>query len=251
MKRCFAMFAILVMAGVFLAGGVTSGQVAPPKPNAPLALATGDSVSLAFSLPATPRPHRIQVLRSTKEGTTFSIAADLDASVLAWVDKDVTAGKTYVYAIRTQRGPEKSEISQSIEVTVGGSARVTLLGGSLDRALFEVVLYKGGKKVSARFVHKAGEKIGDLAWVDELDGVADFRLGPTLVRMSLTSSEALETQREALKTADGSALTDLAGRPLELDFKLPTGNHEVVQVTLLDAKGQPASLREGESLKIE
>lgn len=249
MVRRLCLF-LICLAALVPALKQAQGQ-AGAKPPAPYALAAGDGVSLAFRLPANPRPHAIQVLRSTRQASTFAIVAELDAAVLTWVDSDVQAGQTYLYAVRTVRDGATSDISETVEVLVGGGARVTLLGGSLERALFEIVIYRQGKRLSARFVHKEGEKIGDLAWVDEIDAVADFRLGPTLARISLARSESLETQREALKAADGSPMTDLAGRPIELEFKVPTHNQEVIQVRLLDAQGRPVSLREGESLRIE
>lgn len=242
---------LAVFAAMFAAGSGAGGQAPSSKPPAPLVLAAGEGVSLAFALPAKPRPHGIQVLRATKESSTFAVAAEIDASALTWVDDNVVAGRTYVYAIRTVRDGQASDISPTVEVTVGGSARITLLGGSLERALFEVVIFRQGKRLASRFVHKPGDKIGDLAWVEELDGVADFRLGPVLATITLTQSEAVETQREVLKRADGGGLTDLAGRPIELAFKVPTHSHEVVQVRLLDAQGRPRFLREGETLAID
>jgi hypothetical protein len=246
-------FIILVVAAACVAASWTaglSGQTALGRPVAPLALAVGDSVNLAFTLPAEPRPHRVEVWRAEKDGAAFKVVAQLDASTLAWTDSDVGQGRTYLYAIRTSRGASQSDISPPVEVTVGGSARITLVGGSTERALFEVVVFRGGRRLIAQFVHVPGETIGDLAWVGEIDGVADFRLGPKLTSLSLAEGEAVETRRETPALPDGKPMTDLAGRPIELEFKLSAGKQEVLIAAMVDKQGAIVTLREGESLDV-
>lgn len=185
------------------------------------------------------------------EGTSFAIVAELDAHTLRWVDQDVRAGATYLYAIRTLRGTLQSEISPTVEVVVGGHSRVTLVGGSLERALFEVVMFRAGRRLEARFVAKPGEVIGDFAWVDEIDSVADFRRGVRLVALELQQSISTESQRSALKAADGAALTDLAGEPIELEFVVPGRANEVLVATVARGDDTEARLAEGESLRVD
>jgi hypothetical protein len=221
-----------------------------PRPPAPLVLATGDSVSLAFKLPASPRPQRVQVLRAVKDAGGFIEVANLDASQLSWVDTDVQPGTVYWYTIRTSRGGAQSEPSPRAEAAIAGGSRVTLIGGSTERALFEVVVYRGGRRLAAQFVHKAGDVIGGFAWVEELGRVEDFRLGPRLTSLELAQSDAHQAQREVLTAPGGSPLTDLAGRRIELEFRVPAGRQEVLQATLQDSQGRGQQLTEGESLLI-
>jgi hypothetical protein len=251
MRRGFLMLSVFLALVLVGSADHPVGQAAMPKPDAPYALASGDSVRLAFTLPREPRPQRVHVLRAAKDGPAFTVVADLDAAALAWTDKDVRAGQTYLYVIRTLRGAATSEPSDPAEVTVGGTARLTLVGGSLERALFEVTIYRGGKRHTARFVHKPGEAIGDLAWVPELNSAADFRLGPTLVGLSLGESDAIETSRLALKNAAGEPITDLGGQPIELDFAIPTGSHEVLRAAIRTKGGNEVTLQEGATLQVE
>ncbi len=245
-----AVFLLALAAMVLAGGGMSSQQTALPAPGAPLALASGDGVTLAFTLPPDPRPQRVIVLRAARDGDAFAIVADLDAAQLTWVDRDVRAGRRYLYAIRTRRGASESEPSATVEVLVGGTSRITLVGGSTDRALFEVVIYRGGRRFSSRFVHKPGDPIGDLAWVPELDAAADFRLGPRLAGLSLTTGESTAISREALLQADATPLTDAAGRPIELEFSAPAGTHEILQARVT-TRGGEITLKEGDTLRVD
>lgn len=242
-----ALMAVLTLG----AGDRRAEEATLPRPAAPYAVAAGDTVKVAFRLPPIPPPRKVQVLRAAQEASSFAIVAELDAQALQWVDEEVRAGGTYVYAIRTMRGQVLSEISPTVEVVVGGHSRVTLIGGSLERALFEVVMFRSGRRLTQRFVHKPGEAIGDLAWVDELDSVADFRRGLRLAGLALRESVSAENQRSDLRAADGSALADLAGEPLELDFLVPGRSRETLVAAIIDGEGRETPVAEGESLRVD
>lgn len=220
-------------------------------PGAPLALASGESASLAWSLPPAPKVDVVVIYRSGKEGAGLSEVARVNAGDLRWTDKDVALGRTYEYRIQILKGAKSSGISGHAEVTIGGSARITFVGGSVDRALFEVMMFRRGRRVSARFVHKPGDAIGDLAYVPDLDSVEDFRLGPTLVKLDIGVAETRETSNDTLLDAKGQPMKDLAGRDVRIDFTYPGATNEIVIATILDAQDRPMKLKEGESYKTD
>jgi hypothetical protein len=144
----------------------------------------------------------------------------------------------------------RSGPSQPTEVLAGSGARVTLRGGGPARAVFEVTLYSEGRKLSAIFSHGAGEKIGDLAYVNDLQKVIDFRLGATLRELSLTRAYAPTVLRETLVDPGGAVITDLAGIPIAMEFRVPDAEREVLSATVELPGGRFVPLLEGASLEL-
>ena len=224
-------------------------QTELPKPDAPLAIAGGESVNIAWSLPPKPKPDTVVILRGTSDGQQFVEVGRVAASELRFIDATVSLGRTYQYRVQTMKGTLSSALSEPTEILVGGSAKITFIGGSVDRALFEVVMFRRGRRVSARFVQKIGDAIGDLAYVTDLDSVEDFRLGPTLMRLTIGVAESNEDASLPLLGADGQPMKDIAGREINSDFHFPGATHEIVIATLQNKAGQPIQLKEGESYK--
>lgn len=240
-------FATLVTITGLVMFGADAQQPLLPKPDAPIAVAAGESVSLAWSLPPKPKPDTVVIYRGTGDGAQFIEVGRVPASALRFTDNEVSLGRSYQYRVQTLKGAEKSELSEPADVLVGGSAKITFLGGSSERALFEVVMFRRGSRVTAQFVHKPGDAIGDLAWVAELEGVEDFRLGPKLQALAISVAESRENVSQPLLGPDGQPLADIAGRTVKVDFQLPGATHEIMIATLLDAQGKPFQLKEGES----
>lgn len=240
------------LAVLTLSGAHSDAQaVELPSPAAPLALAGGEAIDLAWSLPPGVKPETVVILRSGKDAAGLAEVARVPASDLRWTDSDFTLGQTYEYRVQTLKGAKKSGISEPATVLVGGTARITFLGGSTERALFEVSIFRRGRRVAAQFVHKPGDKIGDLAYVPDLDSVEDFRLGPTLLKLSISVAEARETASETLKTSNGEPMLDLAGSEIQIEFTYPGATKEVVVAYITDAAGQPQVLMEGEAFKTD
>lgn len=243
---------MVCISALAFAGAQSNAQTAElPMPDAPLALPGGESVSLAWSLPPQAKPALVVVYRSGKDGAGLAEVARVSASDLRWSDSDVTLGQTYEYRVQTLKGSKNSGISEPATVTVGGSAKITFLGGSENRALFEVVMFRRGRRVAAQFVQKPGDRIGDLAYVPDLDSVEDFRLGPRLVKLDIGVAEARETISEALTNAKGEELKDLAGREVQIEFTYPGATKEIVIASISDAAGRPLQLKEGETFKTD
>lgn len=222
-----------------------------PTPEAPLVLAGGESVNLAWSLPPKPKPDTVIIYRTLFGGANFVEVARVGASELRYVDDKVTLGKTYQYRIQIARGANTSAMSEASEITVGGTSRITFLGGANDRALFEIVMFRRGRRISAQFVTKPGDAVGDLAYVEDLDTIEDFRLGPSLQEITLGVAESRENVTNTLIGPDGEMITDLAGRPVKVEFEFPGATHEVAIATLKLADGKTMQLKEGETFKAE
>jgi hypothetical protein len=228
-----ALIVCLTVAGAWI--GVATSSAQPqnlPRPNTPLAHVGGDSVSLAFTLPERPRVEQVQVLRAEKGGTTFVVLAELPPTELAYTDTTVTAGTTYLYAIRTRARDVSSEPSRPAEVSIRGTDTLTLLGGSLERAWFEVAVFREGRRFSSRFVHRSGEVIGDLVYSPEAEGPVDLRLGAMLLRLELTEETATETERIVLRETHGGTMRGPSGREIALDFEFPVEQHESIRATI-------------------
>lgn len=240
------LFAVLVCAGTW-AGVRTGAQTEElAAPSAPLLMASGESVQIAWTLPPGPKVDTVIVFRG-HEGGKYVEAARAPASDLSLTDDGVRLGRTYQYRLRMARGAAQSGFSEEATVTVGGTSRIVFHGGSPGRAVFEVVVFRDGERVSRRFVHGPGEAIGDLAFVPGFDDVIDFRLGPTVVDMELGRAAVAQTQREVLKDAGGNPVTGPDGEPIELDFHIPGGEREVLIATVQDDDGGTFELREGET----
>lgn len=242
---------VLLLAPLLLWQPGLAQQAGLGRPAAPMAVVSGESVQLAFRLPPGPKPAQILVFRAAKEDSQFTRMAELEGSALSYTDTDARLGRTYLYQIQLIRGADRSQASPATEIRVGGSARVVFLGGSTERALFEVIIYRRGKRISAQFVHKPGDVIGDLQYVPELETIEDFRLGPKLVKIDLTRAVTASRSRESVRDAGGTELVDSAGKPVVLEFEFPGAEQEVAQATILDNEKRPRAVREGETLRLE
>jgi hypothetical protein len=237
---------VLAAALVVLSVAGAVAESALSAPDAPLVLAAGDHVALAWTLPPDARARDVILLRAEKDDSRFEELARLPASELRYTDRDVKPGRTYQYVLRLVRGSASSELSPYAEVSVGGTDRVVFLGGSTERAWFEVVRFVGGTRVSARFVHKPGQAIGDLAYVPALEATLDFRLGHRLETLTLDVAPAQDVTRAPLSRADGKAMTDAAGRPVELTFRHAGPRREIVTALVRGRDGATRVLAEGE-----
>lgn len=246
MGKPFTRFLCILLLLAPLMGSSSAQPQDMPTPPAPLALPDGESVQLAWSLPPAPRADTVVIYRSTRRGAQFDEVARLPAADMRYVDKGVVLGQTYQYRVQTVRGVNASPLSEAAEVLVGGGSRIIFLGGSLERGLFEVVAFRRGRRVSARFVHKPGDPMGDLAYMADVDAVEDFRLGPRLVKLRIGHAESRKSGSEVLKNASGEAVKDLSGREVTLDFDFPGAAREVVIATIALADGREVELKEGE-----
>jgi hypothetical protein len=253
MRRFVVILACLAVIAVASAIGLqTLAQAAElPKPEAPLALASGESVNLAWSLPPKPKPELVVIFRSTADISTMVEVGRAPASDLRFTDSKVTLGVTYQYRIKLLKGAKESPLSEAVEVLVGGNARITFLGGSLDRALFEVTMFRRGQRISSQFVQKIGDQVGDLAYVAGLDYVEDFRLGPKLTALVIGVAESQETIGQPLLGPDGQPQKNLGGRDVQIEFKFPGATHEIMIATLTDKAGKTIQIKEGESYTVE
>lgn len=240
-------FLVLVVAALVLVlmGGAERASSQPVTPSAPLCLAAGQSVRLAWSLPPGPKPSLVVIYRAEQEAAAFVELARVDATTLSHVDDTVQLGRVYQYTLATVRGAAVSPMSAATQVLVGGSSRVLLRGGSIDKAVFEVTVFRAGRKLSASFVHGPGEQVGDLVHVPELQRIEDFRLGLTLRELSLSRAKSEVTSMEELKDADGKPLLDFGGKPLRLEFRAPGSEREVLTAALALKDGRVVTLTEG------
>jgi len=236
----------LIALVVFGLGGETPrAQSELRAPDAPLCLAAGQGVRLGWSLPAGPKPSLVVIYRAEKESAAFVELARVDATALSYVDGDVQLGRTYQYRLATLRGSANSSMSNAAEVLVGGTARLLLRGGSLDKAVFEVTVFRAGRKLTSTFIHAPGEKVGDLVHVPDLQRIEDFRLGATLRELTLARAISETVSPEALADAEGKPMFDFGGKPIKLDFRFPGTEREVLTAALALADGRIISLVEG------
>lgn len=231
-------------------GTLTSAQTPElTKPGAPLLIAGGETVQVAWSLPEGPKLEIMVIYRTTKAAPQLVEVGRVAARRLTFTDDDVRLGQTYQYRIQAFRGMHKSAMSDVSEVRVGGTAQIAFLGGSPERAVFEVSMFTKGSRVTAQFVHSPGDVIGDLAYVEALETIVDFRIGPRLVGMEIGDSTPDETQRETLKDAQGEPMRAPGGGEIELEFIVPGREYETLIATLRDTGGRTFTLREGETWK--
>jgi hypothetical protein len=222
-----------------------------PQPAAPLLLADGQSVSIAWSLPPKPKPEIAVIYRAAADGTNMIEAGRAPASDLRFTDKDVALGVTYQYRIKLMKGTKESAFSEAASVRVGGSAKITFVGGSLDRALFEVTMFRRGQRVSSTFVQRVGDQVGDLAYVASLASVEDFRLGPKLTKLEIGVGESSETANQTLLGPDGQPIKGPGGREVKVEFKFPGATHEIMIATLASKDGKTFQMKEGESIAVD
>jgi len=249
--------ALITLLGVALAlalsASATPGSQAQSDlqaPLAPLAMAAGQSVVLAWQLPARPRPDTVVIYRSEKTAEAFEELARVESATLGFTDEKVELGRAYQYRLAMLRGAAASPMSGAVEVLVGGTARMTLRGGSTDRAVFDVTVFRGGRRLTSAFSHSPGEKIGDLVHVPELARIEDFRLGVTLRELSLSRARSETTSRLALQTSAGESLKDLAGNPIQADFRFPGSEREILTAAIQLADGRIIALAEGVSFTV-
>ncbi|MBX3473027.1 MAG: hypothetical protein KF754_01430 [Planctomycetes bacterium] len=240
-----AILLVMIALGLAVQGGAAVAQSEPLVPAAPLCMAAGKGVSIAWSLPSGPRAQLAVIYRADKQTAAYDEVGRADASALAWTDETVELGKVYLYRVSLTRGATRSPMSDAAEVQVGGTSRVVLRGGSIQRAVFEVTLFKGGRRLTQVFVHSVGEAVGDLAHVPELGVVQDFRLGLTLRELALSRARGEESSLEELKDASGQPLRDAGGQPIKLDFRFPGQDRAVLTAALALKDGRVISLVEG------
>lgn len=247
---CSSFLSALLLALLAVAGPGRAQQALNP-PTGILSLASGGSVHLAWQLPGSPRPHGVIIYRANKAVGVFALRAQVKANVLTLVDSEVTLGETYLYRLASYRGQKLSDYSPVIEVAVGGNSRIAFLGGTRQRAVFEVTLYAEGRRFAETFVQAVDEPVGDLRYVESLSRTLDFRLGPLLIGLSLGYSEGDAVLREKILDREGRALKDAGGRDVELEFRVPAERREILTATLKLADGSEYQLAEGRSLIIE
>ena len=221
-------------------------QAALSKPGAPLAVVAGNSVQLSWRLPASPRPLNVILYRGDAGGP-LSRLATLEAERRSFTDNAVSVGQAYDYAIALdQRGLPLSAMSPSVRVSIGAMDRVVFRGGSISRAVFDVAVFSEGRKIVESFVAAPGEVVGDLRRIDGVEKPLDFRLGCKVIALRLEIAPGRSNERQPILDSAGQALTDLAGRPLELTLPAKGESRERLVAELEAAGGRRVTLQEGE-----
>jgi hypothetical protein len=223
---------------------------APLQPPPPLVHAEGGQVVVAYRLPRESRVDQVQILRARGDGANIQQVAELDPNTLSWTDTGVELGVAYTYILRTLRGLELSPPSLPVEVTIGGGTTVTLLGASMNRAWIEVVLYRDGERLAARFVHRVGDSIGDHAYSQTAGTIVDFRPGVRLERLELRTEAGTEPERLPLLSPDGEPVRSLTGNTPALTFELPAERHEQV-IAHLVLPDRRVELPVGQTIRID
>ena len=241
-----AMLLLIALACVLMEVAGPNAAQESPAPSAPLALAAGAAVNLAWQLPASPRPISVVVFRRTP-GAQYTEIATVDAESLGYADAGVSQGLIYEYAIALrQRGMPRSAISDPTSVRVGASDSVTFRGGSITRAIFDVALFVQGRKYTETFVHAAGEVIGDLRRVQGVADPLDFRVGCKLELLRLETAPGKNIARDVIQDARGKPILDLAEKPVSLKFPVSGETRERLVAELTTAGGRTVTLAEGE-----
>ncbi|MDC1142447.1 hypothetical protein OAU50_05105 [Planctomycetota bacterium] len=241
--------AAVLLVGAFLSGVASQDGRAQITPSAPIVSAQGSEVVLAWSLPADQRIERVDIMRAPEGMDKFIVLETVDATITTASDATPTLGKRYSYQLRMHTD-EGSMLTPVVEVLVGGEATIRLVGGSLDRALFEVTLYRNGQKISEQFLHSTGETVGDLRYPEGIDSVLDFRLGPRLMTLELIRDVSMEVIRTPLQDASGTPLLGPTGKEIPLEFTVPGTEREILKATIKTADGAMHTLNEGESLTV-
>ncbi|CAG0956589.1 hypothetical protein PLCT2_00505 [Planctomycetaceae bacterium] len=221
-------------------------QAALDKPAAPLAAVSGNAVQLSWRLPALPRPLNVIIYRGDAGGPLARVAT-LEAERRSYTDSGVSVGQAYDYAIALDlRGLPLSSMSDSVRVSVGAVDRVVFRGGSISRAVFEVAAFSEGRKIVESFVAAPGELVGDLRRIDGIDKPLDFRLGCKVIALRLEIAPGKSKERQPILDNAGRALTDLAGRPIELTLPAKSEERERLVAELEVSDGRRITLQEGE-----
>lgn len=232
-------------------GRVSNGQTSPTKPDAPVVLVKNGEVHLAWRLPVYPRADGVMVFRATKSGDDLIELSQIRVPNLSYVDRDVTAGTTYLYQLRAFRGTEVSDYSPSVEVRVQTGTRITFKGSTLDRAVFEVTLVREGQVFTREFVHSTGDVVGDMAFEKGLDAVLDYRVGATIASLGTRYEPGSESVRLTMLDPDGKEMIGADGEPVQLGFKFPSARREVSACTLRLSDQSERTLVEGETIQID
>jgi hypothetical protein len=234
--------AALALIGVKVPHAQTSQQ----KPAAPVAVVYGNAVQLSWRLPAGPRSLNVVIYRGDASSSMARVAT-LEAERRSYTDTSVRVGQSYDYAIALdQRGLPLSAMSDSVRVSIGIIDRVVFRGGSISRAVFDVAVFSDGRKFVEAFVAAPGEPVGDLRRVDGVEKPLDFRLGCKVLGLRLEIAPGKSKERQPLLDSSGRALTDLAGRPIELSLPSKGEARERLVVELEVSDSRRITLVEGE-----
>ena len=226
--------------------GSPRAQSSQVKPAAPLALSSGNTVTVSWRLPPSPRPLSVIVYRADAGGAFLRIAT-VEAERRSFVDNGVAESQSYDYAIALdQRGLPLSAMSESVRVRVGAQDRVVFRGGSIARAIFDVTLFAEGRKLVETFVAAPGEVVGDIRRIDGLEKAQDFRLGCKLVSLRLEIAPGKSSERQGVLDAGGQTLRDLAGRPVDVVLPAKGEVRERLVAEVEAAGGKRLTLHEGE-----
>ncbi|MBP9891771.1 MAG: fibronectin type III domain-containing protein [Planctomycetes bacterium] len=223
-----------------------SAQSSSGKPHAPLVIANGNSVTLSWRLPVSPRPLNVVIYRG-EVGGPLSRIGTVEAERRSFTDSNVSAGQSYDYAVaHDQRGLPLSAMSAPVSVSVGVTDRIVFRGGSISRGVFDVTVYAENRKFVETFVAAPGEAVGDLRRVGGIEKALDFRLGCKVMALRLEIAPGKSKERQPIQDSAGRALTDLAGRPIELTLPAKSEERERLVAELEVSGGRRITLQEGE-----
>ena len=223
-----------------------AAQTSSGKPLAPLAVANGNSVSLSWRLPASPRPLNVVIYRG-EVGGPLSRIGTVEAERRSFVDTNVSVGQSYEYAIALdQRGLPLSAMSSTVMVSVGATDRIVFRGGSISRGVFDVTVYAENRKFVETFVAAPGEAVGDLRRMEGIEKAVDFRLGCKVIALRLEIMEGKSATREPVQDAAGNGLRDLGGRPIEIALPAKSEARERLVAEVELPGGRKLTLLEGE-----
>lgn len=242
--------ALALIAGAFLSAVASQPELVQVTPSAPIVSAEGSEVTLAWSLPAGIRIETVDITRTPASLDKFVVLTSLDATEMTYTDASVKLGKSYRYQLRMHTSTGQTLLSEPVEILVGGRATIRLVGGSLDRALFEVTLYRNGQRITEQFLHSVGDEVGDLRYPKSLDIVMDFRLGPRLMKLELMEGRSSDVIRTPLMDISGEVLKGPSGKDIPLEFTVPGNEREVLKATVKTVDGVLHELVEGESLTV-
>jgi hypothetical protein len=241
-------FLLLLMAALVLAlfsVSAPSAQSSSGKPLAPLAIANGNSVTLSWRLPVSPRPLNVVIYRG-EVGGPLSRIGTVEAERRTFTDANVSAGQSYDYALAHDlRGQPLSAMSSPVSVSVGATDRIVFRGGSISRGVFDVTVYAENRKFVETFVAASGETVGDLRRVEGLEKALDFRLGCKVIALRLEIIAGKSATHEAAQDAAGNPLRDLGGRPIEITLPAKSEARERLVVEV-EVGGRKLTLLEGE-----
>jgi hypothetical protein len=223
-----------------------SAQGSSSRPHAPLAIANGNSVTLSWRLSVSPRPLNVVIYRG-EVGGPLSRIATVEAERRSFTDGNVSAGQSYDYALaHDQRGLPLSAMSVPVSVSVGVTDRIVFRGGSISRGVFDVTVFAENRRFVETFVAASGEAVGDLRRVGGIEKALDFRLGCKVMALRLEIAPGRSNERQPILDSAGRALTDLAGRSLELTLPAKSETRERLVAEVEAADGRRVTLHEGE-----